>query len=325
MKEVNAHAAKEHNDCVENTWGALPDLPIPIQIVDESESGSRRIAASIAEVRDRCSYSHTLATAVVKHIAIWLERNNLRIDNENKESLLQFVMWPLANRKDDPFAPMPSLDVRSPSSSGGFRLSSPWVELIFERAPVLRLRGVIRWNERQLLVDQAILAGAHNVPAGVAMPLQKSEFMPGTLEYSRDPEELERFARGCDDFRERYNAKVKFDDLQEQYMTKSKSKEEIYSIWIKRIEETEDRIPADLLWLFRRSPRNDRNGPFVLNVYEAMETVRKKSAENYTKLVIALIDHCLASEGTTLHYSNILDVADLIPLDQYKIDTLTKD
>ena len=47
----------------------------------------------------------------------------------------------------------------------------------------------------------------------------------------------------------------------------------------------------------------------------------KQNAEGYTKLVTALIDRCFASDGTAIHYNNILDVADLISLKQYKIDT----
>ena len=89
--------------------------------------------------------------------------------------------------------------------------------------------------------------------------------------------------------------------------------------------ELGDRIPADLLWLFRHSWQSTRGGPFTGEALSAMDKARKKSVEPYTKLVIALIDRCLTSEGATLHYSNILDVAGLIPLDQYKIDSLTKE
>ncbi|MDR1351570.1 MAG: hypothetical protein LBJ59_12495 [Zoogloeaceae bacterium] len=48
-----------------------------------------------------------------------------------------------------------------------------------------------------------------------------------------------------------------------------------------------------------------------------------KGTEGYTRLVLALIDRCFASDeatGAHLHYNNILDAADLIPLEQYKID-----
>jgi len=45
------------------------------------------------------------------------------------------------------------------------------------------------------------------------------------------------------------------------------------------------------------------------------------SLRPYTKLVIALIDRCFAADGADLHYNSILDAADLIPLEEYKIDT----
>jgi hypothetical protein len=45
------------------------------------------------------------------------------------------------------------------------------------------------------------------------------------------------------------------------------------------------------------------------------------SAASYTKLILALIDRCLASNnGVNFQYKSILDVADLIPPKQYKID-----
>jgi hypothetical protein len=42
------------------------------------------------------------------------------------------------------------------------------------------------------------------------------------------------------------------------------------------------------------------------------------SAEGYTKIVTSLIDRCLESDGVDMHYDSVLDVADLVPLEQYK-------
>lgn len=39
------------------------------------------------------------------------------------------------------------------------RLESPWVRLDIQRSPVLRIHAVFFWNERQFLIDQAILSG----------------------------------------------------------------------------------------------------------------------------------------------------------------------
>ena len=352
MKEDNERSNHEveeqRNACMESIWEGAPDSPIPIQIVDESQGAQKaHIAASAAELCNQNSYFlnlrspyllHTLVPAVTKHVAMWMEKNNIRIGKDNKEPLLQFVMWPLTSRSDSPFAPMPSLDMRSSSSSDGCRITSPWLDLVFERTPVPRLRAVVRWNERQLLVDQAMLAGARNVPPGMAMPLQGSKFMPGTLGYNREPGELKRFTKEYDDIK-RQHRKIQFDGFWKQHRTKSK--EEITSILTKKLEEMEeeiedrisvelgDRIPADLLWLFRRTSQIDLGSPFDGDTLEAMGKAREKSVEPYTKLVIALIDRCLASElapeGTTLQYNSIIDITDQLLLDQYKIDSLTKE
>jgi hypothetical protein len=46
-----------------------------------------------------------------------------------------------------------------------------------------------------------------------------------------------------------------------------------------------------------------------------MDKVTEKGAEGYTKLVIALIDRCFASDRAYLHYNSILDATDLISLE----------
>ena len=82
----------------------------------------------------------------------------------------------------------------------------------------------------------------------------------------------------------------------------------------------EERLPPDLLWLFRRARQNMR-GPFSDMARVAMGKAMATGADGYTKIVIALIDQCFSSEGVEVQYNNILDVADLIPLEQYKIVT----
>jgi hypothetical protein len=82
-----------------------------------------------------------------------------------------------------------------------------------------------------------------------------------------------------------------------------------------------ERVPPDILWLFRRSGFNERAGPFSGSALYGMSKATEKGAEGYAKLVLALVDRCLAStSGAKIHYNSILDAADLIPLSQYKID-----
>ena len=252
---------------------------VPIQITNETASGPvTTLSGSNLSTTDPTF--RAFVSAVTEHVATRLAKGKLCINSADskKQSLLQFVKWPLATSGNEPLAPVSSLDEQP---SGGCRITSPWLDLIFERRPIPRIRGVIRWNERQLLADQAVLSGARNVPPGVAMPLKQREFT--------------HFAE-----------------------TEYANSELLREPAAKPIEA---RVPPDLLWLFRRSSQSTR-GPFSGGASGSMNIAMAKGAEGYTHLVIALIDRCFAYEdGANIHYGSILDVADLISLEQYKITT----
>jgi len=248
---------------------------IPIQIVNEIESDPETVLSAADMGSD--PHFRAFVTAITKHVAARLAGENRCIGSADskKRSLLQFVDWPASTSGNKPLAPAPSLGTRP---SGGCRISSPWIDLAFERKPVPWIRGIVRWNRRQLLVDQAVLAGARNLPTGVAMPLKSSEFEHFAEDYANS--EILREPAG------------------------------------KPIEE---RVSPDLLWLFRRSWQTTR-GPFSGGARRSMNIAMEKGSERYTQLVIAAIDRCFASDGADIRYNTILDVADLISLEQYKIN-----
>jgi hypothetical protein len=257
---------------------------VPIQIMDRGNSGPVT-TLSAADLSDTSPHFRAFVTDVTKHINSRLVKDKLCINSaesidsmdsaeSKKLSLLQFVRWHFSVLNG---YTVPALPV-SGSLHGGCRISSPWIDLTFERTPVSSIRGIIYWNERQLFADQAVLAGVKNVPLSVAMPLKLSEYRHFKDEYV---------------------------DTELSYPPKPV---------VKPIEE---RVPADFLWLFRHSGHNERAGPFRPDIEKAIE----KSAEGYTKLVIALVDRCFAANEVRLHYSNILDVGDPILLEQYRIDT----
>ena len=269
-----------------STAGGVPQCPadtVPIQIVGGRTVGPET-TLSAAKISESDPHFRTFVTTVTKHVATRLAGNNLCINSADstKRSLLQFVNWHV----QDPLILVPSLD--APTSSG-CRITSPWIDLAFERKPVPWIRGIVRWNERQLLADQAVLAGAKNVPPGVAMPLKQRELAPLNESEFRD------FANDYAN-----------SEIDHEPATKS----------------IEERVPPDLLWLFRHSWQSTR-GPFSGEADGAMDRAMKQGAERYTKLVIALIDRCLASDDMDMHFNSILDAVDLITLEQYKIDKLT--
>lgn len=258
-----------------STAGGASQCPadtVPIQIVGVNWSGPETTLSA-------AGLSNPFITAVTEHVAARLDKDKLCLHSaeSKKRSLIQFVEWHLYTG-NSPLALAPSLDARP---SGGCRITSPWIDLAIERGPVPWVRGVVRWNHRQLLADQAVLAGARNVPPGVAMPLTQNEFV--------------------------HFAEAEYTKSEISHKTAAKP--------------IEERIPADLLWLFRRTPCcSDRAGPLFQVAGSAMNRIMEKGAEGYTRLVIALIDRCFDADGAEIHYDSILDAADLIPLEQYKID-----
>ncbi len=248
---------------------------IPIQIVNNTDRPSVTMRSN-AQIFDFPPGFASFVTTVTKHLAAKSTQEKLYLDNiESKGlSLLQFV--PLAINSGSRSS-VPPLEDRA---FGVCRINSPWIDLAIERSPVPFVRGIVRYNERQLLTDQAILDGVSNIPLGQAIPLTNDEFNRyADLEYA--PSEIRRQPA------------------------------------LKPIEE---RVPPDLLWLFRRAWQDSPGlffGPAGASMRKAMET----GAEGYTQIVIALIDQCFAYEGAYIHYNSILDVADLVSIDQYKIIT----
>jgi len=261
---------------------SVPQCPVdavPIQIVEMDRSGPVITLLSAASIPDPHPLQYrSFVAAIVGHVAARLSEDKLCIESAESRhrSLLQFEFGPpwLETHK-----PVQRLD--APPSSG-CRILSPWIDLAFERKPVPWIRAIVRWNHRQFLADQAVLAGAKDVPPDVAMPLTGGEFR---------------------DFLSEYEAAGRFPGPR-----RSETK------------PIEERVPPDILWLFRHTGGGTL--PFGTSALGAMLTVEIKNTENYTKLVIALIDRCFVSDGASLHYSSILDVSDLIPLERYKIDSL---
>ena len=262
---------------------------VPIEII--APGYGTEIIHSPAEISDSLPHFSAFVTVVTEHVAARQARDKLcisdtegmkgleRLDSMGraafeKRSLLQFVHWHFAMGHGFYVPVLPSM--------GGVhidcRLFSPWIDLVVIRKPIPQIRGVVRWNERQLLADQAVLAGAKNVPLDRAMPLVGAGFLGEYMDTEVHP-------------KRRTAAKP-----------------------------IEERVPPDLLWLYRRSAGGELFGS---SVEWAMREARKKGAEGYTHLVLALIDRCFAADeakGAVLRYNSILDVADPALLEQYRID-----
>jgi hypothetical protein len=144
---------------------------VPIQIMPQ-KYGDPRNDPDTMPFKDHLMYFRAFVTAVTEHVTTRLSGNRLCLDSAEgrNRSLLQFVYWPLF-MEDENSVPEPLSD------SSGCRISSPWMELVVGRDPVPSIRGIVYWNERQLLADQAVLEGSRNVPPGMATPLRQGNLI----------------------------------------------------------------------------------------------------------------------------------------------------
>lgn len=254
-----------------------PETKVPIQIITETKYHKVTTLSEATIIRDYPPGFTAFVRAVTEHLEARLAQEKLCLDSaESKgQSLLQFVAWTVSFSEEHPPVAVPPLEAGPP---GVCRISSPWIDLVIDRKPVLLVRGIVRYSERQLLADQAVLAGARNVPPGMARPLTYKEFIQYAFEYARS----------------------------EIFPSQPAAK------------PIEERVPPDLLWLFRRA-RQARVVSFDEAALSDTSRAMKKGTEDYTEVVIRVIDRCFASDGADFLYNSILDVGELVTLEQYKI------
>lgn len=265
---VNSSAAGEISGCPKND--------IPIQIINKTTSGPVTFLSE-ADVSDSSPsispHFRYFVTSITERIKTNLSNENICIDTSR--SLIQFVKWPLTIRPNDELL-SPTLPQNKHTASS-CRIISPWIELFIERGQFPSVQGIVRWNQRQLLADQANLDAGHDVIVGLASPLGSKE--------------LAVFA---EDF--------------ERSMTLEEQKNGI-----------EDRIPPDIFWLFKHTEKSGFES-YYMNVRGSVGGAQIINADDYTKLVSALIDRCVNSEKETIEYRSIVDAYDLIDVEQYKIE-----
>ncbi|WP_374334346.1 hypothetical protein [Leeia sp.] len=262
-------AALLGSECVAASCPA--DL-IPIRLVDPSNRAPVTTLSTIRWAEHTPAYRE-FVTAISQHLAARLAdpQHCPASAASQQRSLLRFVRWTLVYPAGSPPQVFTTL---KDAPTRGCQLHSPWLDLSIERGPVPWVQGIVRWNERQLLADQARLAGLDGVVDGVAMPFSAEAY--GKL------------AEAMGWVRQDYHGVTP--------------------------AATEPQLPPELRWLHRYSTRNDLP-PSADGVY----AVLPGSAERYTRLTLALIDRCLASEGQDIRYGHIQELADLLPLDEYRV------
>jgi hypothetical protein len=172
-------------------------------------------------------------------------------------------------------AAIPSPDIGTPL------LESPWLRVGRPGAAGCALQIEILWNERQILVDQASLAGGRPVPRGP---------------------ELTR-----DSWREQIG-------VYEEAVLRAPSP----AAQQQGQQALEARMPAELLWLLRAGWQSTR-GPFAGSVAGTLQRVSKRAATPYAQLVATLLQMALAQPDRPQRYANILELGAIMDLAAYRI------
>ncbi len=110
-------------------------------------------------------------TAVSKYVFTKVEAMGLCQTSGKPQVDLVFVYRPAISSGITPFVFQPQ------KSSDTQQLDSPWVKLTLDRSPQLNLRAVFVWNERQFLLDQAvIMLGRRSPEPKTLLPIDLDTF-----------------------------------------------------------------------------------------------------------------------------------------------------
>lgn len=202
--------------------------------------------------------------------------------SETNPTLEQIFKYnPLIVSKNTPTSSMPAMVPLTDEFS--CHLDTPWVQLSITRPPNVHVQAVFIWNERQFLIDQYLLAGGKLLPAGQSNSVEASVF---------------------DEFVRDYTDTILLAPTPE---AKSVAQNSI-----------SERLPPEILWLFRQAWQSTR-GPFFGQVDAALHTTVEQAAAGYLEITKGLIERCSTSQKMNERYESILELAEILPLERYKI------
>jgi hypothetical protein len=254
-----------------------------IQIIDES--GGRRLSGTSVGTLEDSPFKNYVST-ISKHVSAKIDEmaqchGDLKSSPEIK---LFFVYRPLVASASAPIGT--PFNLERTQSNGTKHLDSPWVKLTFSRSPMFVVRAVFVWNERQFLLDQALMSGIRAPPNNPLVPIDDRIF---------------------GQFVQDYTDSVLFAPSPEARSAAQTS--------------ISKRLPPEILWLFRHAWQTTR-GPFSTIVASTLRFTIKHAASGYTDLTKTLVDQFFASETTEIRYESVLDLKDLFTLDHYQINPL---
>ncbi len=188
-----------------------------------------------------------------------------------------------------------------PNTSTELRtLSSPWLRL--KLTADCKLAAVVIYNQRQLISDQAFLAGVRPVVQGIVSSTTE-QMRNWPVDYEKSVIALEGHPKGI--------SNIGFRD----YTEINKRQE-----YVKQLIAHE--YPSDLFWLLstvRSNHLSSDTGAFSFKLDRNLRQLIGHANIFQVQLMLALAEQFASKESKSLVYNSILDVSSLVDLKTYKV------
>jgi hypothetical protein len=286
--------------------------PTSIKIIDET-GGSDPQPRSIRNSQN--SPFKTYVNTISKHFFTKIDAMGQCQGNSigNPEVELVFVYRPIISYGIAPF------NFELTKFNDTRQLDSPWVKLTIGKSHKLIVRAAFIWNERQFLLDQAVLSDARNVPTNPPLPIDSRIFSKFIQDYNEAvflaPEREAEAAFQARDALHKVSSrrKIDFPAIQLNIDKRLEAAKTEGKVNISK------RLPADIIWLLRNTAiESDPPTP----VRETIDKTIKQRAGTYINLIQALLDRRFSSLQTEQHYKSVLDLKDVLNIDTYQINQL---
>jgi hypothetical protein len=186
-------------------------------------------------------------------------------------------------------------------------LSSPWLQLSL--IPECKLTAVLIWNKRQIVADQAFLAGVRPITKGIVTPVKDpNRFLP--KEFEQSVIFLGDYSKAVPGGKAVQRPSAALDEQQEI---------------VKRF--VSPKYPPDLFWFFsliKSSKLHVDEGTFISQLIRNERQLSRHANNVQAELVIALASRFIAESSQHLKYDSILDVDSLVDLDKYRNEEIKR-
>jgi hypothetical protein len=248
-----------------------------IKIIDEAkESGTQSRSPWTREEESFQNYVHTISRHTFDKID---DIGQCRGDvNSDPQVELVFVYRPLISNGTKP------LEFKQVKSNDTRYLDSPWVKLSITKSTKPIVRAVFIWNQRQFLLDQAVLSDAQTLPTSALLPINGHIFSQYLHDYKKS--------------------------------VFSASSDEAKSVGRTNLSK---KLPPDIMWMLNHSGNFD--GMFLFT--RGIELIfRKQQVWEYIDLTKTLLNNRFNSLQTEQNYDSILDLKDVFEIDKLRIDKI---